>query len=291
MNPANIKYVIVTPVRDEEKHLPFTIESMLRQTMRPAEWVIVNDGSKDSTGSIIDKYASEYPWIHAVHREDRGFRKAGGGIIEAFYAGYNTLICQDWEYMGKLDGDLSFEPDYFEKCFVHFVAEPRLGIGGGFLYHITDGRKVLEECPIFHVRGGVKIYRRACWDMIGGLWVGLGSDTIDEVKANMLGWKTMSFTDVHLIHHRYTGLAYGRWGGIIKNGRSDYVCGYHPLFLLAKCLFRLIQRPYILGSLALLYGFITGYIRRIPQVDDKELIRYLRRQQLARLWGRETIWR
>ena len=111
MNPANIKYVIVTPVRDEEKHLPFTIESMLRQTMRPAEWVIVNDGSKDSTGSIIDKYASEYPWIHAVHREDRGFRKAGGGIIEAFYAGYNTLICQDWEYMGKLDGDLSFEPD------------------------------------------------------------------------------------------------------------------------------------------------------------------------------------
>jgi hypothetical protein len=194
--------------------------------------------------------------------------------------------------MAKLDGDLSFEPDYFEKCFAHFCNDPRLGIGGGSLYHVNEnGEKELEKCPSFHVRGGTKIYRRACWEVLGGLWVGLGSDTLDEVKASMFGWKTMSFSDVHLVHHRYTGSAYGRWGGIIKNGRSDYVCGYHPLFFLSKCIVRLVQWPYIVGSVALLYGFLTGYLKRVPRVNDQQLIRYLRRQQLARLCGKETIWR
>jgi poly-beta-1,6-N-acetyl-D-glucosamine synthase len=291
MKAMNARYVVVTPVRDEEAYLPLTIASMVRQTILPLEWIIVDDGSKDGTGSIIDQAAQQHSWIRAVHRKDRGFRKWGAGIIEAFYDGYHVLQSNDWEYMSKLDGDLSFEPDYFEKAFGKFQGNPRIGIGGGVLYHYDQGEKVLENHPKFHVRGGVKIYRRACWEAIDGLWVGPGSDTVDEVKANMLGWTTASFFDIHMIHHRFTGASWGRWGGLVKDGKIDYVSGYHPLFLAVKSIVRLLRRPYLMGSFALAYGYISAHLEGMPRVNDPELIRYLRRQQLAKLFGGQTIWK
>jgi len=291
MNPKQKRYVVVTPVRDEQEYIRRTIESMVAQTVRPVEYVVVNDGSKDRTGQIIEEYARQYSWIRAVHREDRGYRKWGAGIIEAFYSGFDALTCRDWEFMSKMDGDLSFAPEYFEGVFGKFADDPRLGIGGGFLYHVENGRKTVEGHPTFHVRGGAKVYRRQCWDALGGLWVGPGSDTLDEVKANMLGWSTRSFPDLEIEHHRWTGAAYGRWGGLAKNGKTDYVCGYHPLFMLAKCGARVVQRPYVVGSLALMYGYVAAFLEKAPRVDDPELIRYLQTQQLARLSGRETIWK
>jgi biofilm PGA synthesis N-glycosyltransferase PgaC len=114
---------------------------------------------------------------------------------------------------------------------------------------------------------------------------------VDEVKANMLGWSTMSFMDLQMEHHRWTGATYGRWGGIAKNGKTDYVSGYHPLFVLAKAAARIGQRPYILGSLAIIYGYVAAYFEKIPRVDDPALIQYLQRQQLAKLAGKETIWK
>ncbi len=292
MSDHNVRrYVVITPVRDEESYLPLTIESMVSQTILPQRWIIVNDGSKDHTGEIIDEAAQKYSWITAMHRDDRGFRKWGGGIIEAFYDGYNGLDSDDWQYMSKLDGDLSFEPDYFQRAFEKFSENPNVGIGGGVLYHYEGDKKVLETHPTFHVRGGVKIYKRACWEAIGGLWVGPGSDTVDEVKANMLGWATRSFFDIHMIHHRFTGASWGRWGGLVKDGKIDYVTGYHPLFLIAKSIVRLLQPPYFLRSFALLYGYVSAYLQRTPQVDDPNVIKYLRQQQLARLFGGDTIWK
>ena len=285
-----MKYVVITPVRNEEAYLTYTLDSMVRQTIRPTEWVIVNDGSTDKTGEIIEEYARRYDWIRPYHRKDRGFRKCGGGIIEAFNDGFRALKCTDWGLMSKLDGDLSFEEDYFEQISNRFDADSQLGIGGGTLYHFEGGVKHIETAPQFHVRGGAKVYRRACWDAIGGLWVGLGSDTVDEVKASMLGWKTMSFTDLEMLHHRYTGAAYGRWGSILKDGRGDYVSGYHPAFLLAKCVRRMFRYPYVFGSAAHLYGYLSGYWSKLPQVDDPALIRYIRHQQVQRLLGRPSIW-
>lgn len=291
MTPAGKNYVVITPVRDEQELLPLTIDSMVSQTVRPREWIIVDDGSKDNTGRIIQDAAEKHNWIKRVRRDDRGFRKWGGGIIEAFYAGFNALSFADWEYMAKLDGDLSFQPTYFEEMFGKFQKDPKLGIAGGFLYHLEDGERAIEENPTFHVRGGAKIYRRDCWEALGGLWVGPGSDTLDEVKANMLGWTSRSFRDQEIQHHRWTGAAYGRWGGIAKNGKTDYVSGYHPLFLLAKSIVRLWKRPYVLGSVALVYGYVSAFLQNTPRIDDPQLIKYLQRQQLAKLRGQETIWK
>ena len=287
----HIRYVVVTPVRDEESYIEKTILSMLAQTILPDEWIIVNDGSTDDTGAIIDTYSQQHSWIRALHRENRGFRKSGGGVVESFYEGYRVLASLAWEFLVKFDGDLSFAPDYFEQCFKRFSEEPTLGIGGGEVYHDIGGTLVLEKNPRFHVRGATKIYRKACWEALGGLIQAPGWDTLDEVKANMLGWTTHSFADLRLIHHKYTGSADGTWGGWVKNGRANYISGYHPLFMTVKCIKRAFEKPYFIGALGLFYGFITGYLEGVQQVPDPALIRYLRNQQMNRLLMKDSIWK
>jgi biofilm PGA synthesis N-glycosyltransferase PgaC len=284
-------YVIITPVRDEEKYIEATLESVCGQTLPPADWVIVDDGSSDRTGDIIDRFAAQYPWIRIVHRMNRGFRKAGGGVMEAFYDGYNTLRSKEWDFIVKLDGDLTFAPEYFEKCFEHFHRDPQLGIGGGEIHHNISGELKLEVNPRFHVRGATKIYRKSCWEAIGGLWPAAGWDTIDEVKANMLGWKTYTFGDLRLLHHRFTGSEEGLLRDRVKHGLACYVSGYHPLYVAASCLHRITQKPYVLGSVAIMYGFVRAYFTRPARLDDRTYVTYIRGQQLRRLCGMQTIWR
>ncbi|MEW6681747.1 MAG: glycosyltransferase family A protein [Nitrospirota bacterium] len=284
-------YVVITPARDEGRHIEKTILSMLAQTIRPKQWIIVNDGSTDDTGAIADRYAERTSWIKVLHRENRGFRKSGGGVVETFYEGYDALASSDWGFVVKLDGDLSFAPDYFEGVLRRFTADPQLGIGGGDIYHIVGGRLERERTPAFHVRGATKVYRRECWVAVGGLIRAPGWDTLDEVKANMLGWKTYSFNELRLIHHKYTGSADGTWGNSVKNGRANYIAGYHPVFMLLKCIKRAYEKPYLISALGLLYGFVTGYTKRIQQVPDVQLILYLRKQQVRRLLFRESIWK
>jgi glycosyltransferase involved in cell wall biosynthesis len=289
MSNFNMKYVIVTPVRDEEKYFQKTYESVISQTVLPEEWVIVNDGSRDRTGEIIDGYDKAHSWIKAVHRENRGYRKPGAGVVEAFYEGYGVLNEKDFDYIVKLDGDLNFDSDYFEKCFRQFESDPKLGIGGGMIYHQVDGGYELEENPRFHVRGATKIYRRACWEAIGGIKRVTGWDTIDEVKANMLGWETRSFPDLKLIQLRKTGMANGPWGNSVKNGMANYISGYHPGYMLVKCLKRIFMKPYIVDSMGHFYGFLKGYLSGVPQVDDREMILYLRRQQIRKMTFRDSV--
>jgi glycosyltransferase involved in cell wall biosynthesis len=285
------KYVIITPARDEEEYLEKTILSVVAQTTRPVQWIIVNDGSRDSTGAIIDRYAALYPWITARHRSNRGFREAGGGVIDTFYDGYAQIESSEWDFLVKLDADLSFSVDYFERCFSEFAVDPRLGIGGGGIYHEEGGELKLEENPKFHVRGATKIYKRECWDKLGGLLRAPGWDTVDELKANMLGWSTRSFLDLRVSHYRFTGTADGAWKDCIKNGRANYITGYHPFFMLVKCIRRFVRGPYSIGSAALLWGYLSSYWRHTPQVQDRKLISYTRTQQMRRLLFLDSIWK
>jgi biofilm PGA synthesis N-glycosyltransferase PgaC len=288
----SINYVVVTPVRNEAKHVQFTIDSMISQTVRAAHWVIVNDGSSDETGRIAEEAARVHRWIRVVNRADRGFRNPGGGIVDAFYEGYRLIEEEPWNYVVKLDGDLSFRPDYFEKCFAHFEVDQQLGITGGTICAERGGVLEVEakNDPAFHVRGATKIYRRGCWLGIGGLIHASGWDTMDEVKANMLGWNTRTISGINAIHHRLTGAASGAWKDRTKNGTGCYITGYHPLFMLLKCLKRMGEKPYIVGGCGFLFGFLKGYVKQIPQVEDKALIRYFRQQQMNRLMGRKSLW-
>jgi poly-beta-1,6-N-acetyl-D-glucosamine synthase len=285
------RYVIVTPARDEESHIERTILAVAAQSVRPAQWIIVDDGSKDRTGEIIDRAAQKYSWIKVLHRPNRGFRQAGGGVIAAFNEGYELIDSKEWEFLVKLDADLSFSPDYFERCFEEFKREPRLGIGGGGIYHLENGTLKLEPNPNFHVRGATKIYRRQCWEKLGGLVLAPGWDTIDELKANMLGWSTRTFPELKLLHFRFTGAADGAWKDSVKNGFANYVTGYHPIFMLVKCLKRLGSRPYLTGSIGLAWGYLRGYLKRASRVQDPDLIAYTRSQQLRRLLHLQTIWK
>jgi poly-beta-1,6-N-acetyl-D-glucosamine synthase len=286
-----VKYVVVTPVRDEARNIRATIDCVANQTIRPAEWVIVDDGSTDGTSEIIDNAAKEHGWIVALHKPDRGYRKNGSGVMEAFYYGYQSLKTVDWGYIVKLDGDVGLQRDYFEQCFMKFREDPRLGMAGGIMYIDKGGTTEIETQPMFHVRGPIKTYRRDCWNAIGGLIKAPGWDTVDELKANMLGWQTRSFADLLVLHRRPTGDADGGWRNSVKDGIADYVVGYHPLFTLAKCLKRVFQPPILVGSGGLLYGFLGSYLKRVPRVDDPDLVKYVRGQQIRRMLLMESIWK
>lgn len=287
------RYVIVTPVRDEALDIEKTIASVVPQSIRPLRWVIVDDGSTDGTSAIVDRLAGPHAWITVIHRANRGYRAAGGGVMEAFYAGFLALGDDLWDFIVKLDGDLSFAPDYFERCFSKFEGDARLGIGGGTICRQDNGVLKVDSTgdPPFHVRGATKIYRRNCWEMIAPLAKAPGWDTIDEVKANLHGWSTRTFPDLQLIQHKPTGGADGNWRNWFKNGRANYLTGYHPLFMLAKCMKRAFRhRPFLVESLALWAGFTSGYVQRLPPVADRKVIRYLRQQQLRRLFLQPSIY-
>lgn len=285
-------YVIVSPVRDEAAHIAQTLQSVVGQTVRPAKWVIVDDGSKDDTGSIVDSYAARHPWIEVIHCADRGHRVAGGGVMDAFYAGFTRVEHDAWDFAAKLDGDVSFHSDYFQRCLEHFATDPQLGIGGGTVFTLTKEGLSPDSVgdPPFHVRGTAKIYRRACFQQIGPLVRAPGWDTLDEVRANLLGWSTRTFPDVGMVHHKPTGSAYGSWADAFKNGRANYISGYHPAFMLAKCAKRMFSKPYVVQAAGLGAGFLSGYLKRLPQLADAETIRFLRHQQIQRLLLRRSIY-
>jgi glycosyltransferase involved in cell wall biosynthesis len=286
------RYIVVTPARNEAQNITHTIDSMAGQTSPPLRWIIVDDGSTDRTPHIIDAAASNHPWISTFHRPDRGCRLQGGGVVDAFYEGFEQIQSEPWDFLVKFDADLSFTPDFFERCIAEFTRNPKLGIGGGLICQERNGRLECESPgdPAFHVRGATKIYRRACWEAIGGLIHAPGWDTVDELKANMLGWETFSFNDIPLRHHRFTGSADGAWKNYVKFGLANYITGYHPLFMALKCLKRMLAPPYLVGGIGLTWGFVKGCFTGVPRVSDREFIRYVHRQQINRLFGRPSLW-
>lgn len=286
-------FVVITPVRNERDNLPKTIASFEAQTIRPACWVLVDDGSSDGTSEIVDDAAARHDWIKAVHRPDRGFRQPGTGVVETFNAGRAALGEVPFDYIVKFDADLDFEPDYFQRCFEKFDANPRLGIGGGLICRREASGLVAESFsdPIFHVRGATKIYRRACWEQLGGLVKAPGWDTIDELKANMLGWQTWTFKDLKIHQLKDTGSADGNWKNWVKNGVANYNSGYHPVFMAAKCVRRLFNRPIGVSSFGLAWGYLKSWVFGAPLLVGPELVRYVHREQMNRLFGRPSLWK
>jgi biofilm PGA synthesis N-glycosyltransferase PgaC len=280
----NRKYVLISSARNEEEYITQTLDSAVSQTVTPAEWIIVNDGSTDATGDIIDQYAKKYPWIKAIHKDDRGYDQVSRAELIAFNDGVNRLDCKDWDYVVKLDCDVSFEKDYFEMLLLRSGEDARIGICGGTSYVKADDRFFEEKMPGFHPWSGARMYRKACFDDIGGLPDFLGGETIDILNAHMKGWLTKRFSDLKVMHLRRMSSRSGLWEGKIRTGRIFYITGYHPLFLFARSMYRLKERPYFIESIGVICGYIKAMWKREPKVVTPEQQKFLRKQQIRRLF-------
>ncbi len=273
------KYVIISPVRNEEDYLELTIKSVINQTVKPMEYILVNDGSSDDTPNIIDKYVSKYDWIKRVDQEDRGHYLPGKGVVHTFYNGLSRVTAKNWEYIVKLDSDLEFESDYFEKLFQEFEKNPKLGIASGCTYLPVNNKLIQEQTLIDHPKGASKVYRKQCWEDIGGMKPVPGWDLADLLNAQMKGWETVCFFDLKLIHHRLTG---SRRSGILGpkflQGRFEYRHGYSFGYTFLKAAKDFIAKPFIIGSIAKVSGYLYAFARQDEFLFDAEMRKYLRKK-------------
>lgn len=280
-----LRYVVITPVRNESKYIEKTILSMIQQTVKPAEWVVVNDGSTDDTAAIVAGYAKDHPWIKLVERTDRGIRQRGKGVVETFYTGYNT-ITEDFDVIVKLDGDLYFEPDFFQTLLSKFAANPKLGITGGGIFERLNGENWVLQASKDHVRGPNKVYRRACFEAIGGLKPTLGWDGLDQWQALSLGWEVESFLDLKVLHYRVTGAATGRLKSKKEQGYGAYYMGYHPLFVIMRGISYMFKyKPYIIGGSVLILAYFWAALQGRPRLLEPSVVHFVRRTQLKQLAG------
>ena len=283
---ASRRFLVISPVRDEGEYLRRTIDSMVAQTVRPTAWMIVDDGSTDATAEIAQQAVNEHGWIQTLRRSDRGTRKVGGGVIDAFDDGLSQYNLGDFDYVCKLDGDLELPPRYFELLCERFEADPRLGTASGKSWIRVHGRLVWERSSDEMSQGQTKLYRVQCFKEIDGFVGEVMWDGIDCHRCRMLGWKAASFRDPELrfIHLRPMGSSFKSiYTGRLRWGYGQYFMGTHPLYALAIAVYRAFERPWIIGGLLIIAGYVRGYLLRQRRYEDKNFRSFLRFWQLKRL--------
>jgi glycosyltransferase involved in cell wall biosynthesis len=280
-----MKYVLITPARNEEAFIEKTLASMVAQTVLPQRWVIVDDGSKDRTPDIVQSYASRFVWIDLVRREPRPQRNFAGKV-EAFNAGLARLISLDFEIIGNLDADLSFDRDYLEFLLRKFAEDSMLGVAGTpFLGNDYDSASDSFEGEN-HVAGGCQLFRRKCFEEIGGYVPNHagGIDWIAVTTARMKGWRTRSFPEKRFYHYRRLGTAERNIvASLFSYGEKDYYLGGSPIWELFRVTYRMVKPPVIVGGVALLAGYCWAGLRQIKRPVSHELMRFHRREQMKKL--------
>ena len=279
-----ITYVLITPARNEAEFIGLTLESVVAQTIPPKRWVIVSDGSTDGTDEIVREFQKEREWIELVrmteHR-DRSF----AAKVHCFNAGYDRVRDVEHDIVGSLDADISFGPDYFEFLLARFAEDSRLGVAG--TPFVEEGSHYdYRFTNIEHVSGACQLFRRECFEEIGG-YVPIGGGGIDwtaVTTARMKGWRTRTFTERTCLHHRKIGSASaGRLRAGFRRGEKDYFLGGHPLWQLFRAVYQMKRRPYVLGGASLLAGYAWALLRRIERPISPDLMRFHRAEQMTRL--------
>jgi len=278
-------YVLITAARNEEAYIEKTISSVIAQTILPAKWVIVSDGSTDHTDEIVKQYADSHDFILLLRRSADQKRNYGGKA-KSFKFGYEQLTDLEFDFVGNLDADVSFDPKYYEGVLSKFDANERLGVVGGLRFDLYKGRFQKIRPALNSAGGPTQFFRRQCYEETGGylpLRFG-GLDTVAETMARMHGWEVETFPDLEVYHYRFTGTA---GGGLLrakfKAGVLAYSVGYYPLFELARCVSRLLDQPPVVGSLSLLAGYCWASLKRYERQVPDDFVQYLRSEQMARL--------
>ncbi len=287
------RYCLITPCRDEAAYARRTLDSVAAQTLPPALWIIVDDGSSDDTAAIVEEYAARLPYLRLIRRQNRGHRKVGAGVIEAFNVGYATIDPAEFDYVCKLDLDLELPPGYFAGLVTRMEAEPRLGTTSGkpWFVHPRTGALVPEVCGDEMSVGMTKFYRRTCFTELGGFVQQVMWDGIDCHRARMRGWLAESVNDpaLRFLHLRPQGASHkGLWTGRARAGFGQYFMGTAPLYYLASAVFRATEHPAIIGSLAMLWGYGRSALQRLPRYDEPGFRPFLRRYQYACLLRGKT---
>jgi glycosyltransferase involved in cell wall biosynthesis len=284
--PSLPSYVLITPSRNEEALIEKTIESVVHQTVLPVKWVIVNDGSTDSTGAVAERYAAKYDWIEVVNRPVRKERNFAAKV-HAFNAGKERLKDINYKIIANLDSDVELDKDHFEFLLGKFSEDPRLGVAGT-VFHEEGGYSSLTDSfeGQHYVSGQCQVFRRVCFEEIGGYFANKagGIDWIAVETARMKGWKTRSFKERSFFHHRPLGTAdRGVLAASFSYGQKDYFLGGHPLWELFRVSYRMTKRPFIVDGLALGLGYGLAAMRRLERPVSKELMAFHRREQMRKL--------
>ena len=285
----NRKYVIITPAYNEAGYLRSTIESVLRQTVPPSRWVIVDDGSTDDTPSVAGPYVRESGFIEYYRRQRDKSQSYFASNVYAILEGVQQVASTDYDFLAILDADITLPEDYYARILARFDEDPMLGVASGVYENLVNGqlRKVLNDRR--STPKAIQVFRRACFEQIGG-YVPMkhgGEDTCACIMARMHGWKSWSFPDLKVIHCRPTGLGNAR--SILRArftvGLHEYGLGSHPLFVLVKCLKRsVMERPYVVGGMARLLGFLYGSVKGEERQIPDDVVRFVRREQLGRVF-------
>jgi len=280
-----MKYVLITPARNEEAFIEKTLDSVCSQTILPERWVVVDDGSTDRTPDIVSNYARRFPWIELVRRPPRAERHFAGKAL-AFHTGFERVQSIDFDIVGNIDADVSFDSDYIEFLLQRFRERPRLGVAGTAM--CEPHFDALKD-SFYHeqdVAGNCQLFRLACFKDIGGYTPNKlgGIDWIAVRMARLKGWETRAFPEKLFYHYRVMGTAEG---GILKArfdyGRKDYFLGNHPVWQAFRVTYQIFKWPYFIGGLTLLCGYLYGLMTRMERPVTRELLRFHRREQLARL--------
>jgi len=275
--PGN--YAIISPCRDESEYMRRTLDSVVGQTLPPARWIIVDDGSTDATPAILQEYADRYPFIEIVTRSNRGFRKVGPGVVDAFYEGYRRIDPDQYRYICKLDLDLDLPPRYFEILIARMEDNPRIGTCSGKPYNLIDGRLVSEQRGDEMSVGMTKLYRTAAFHQIGGLIREVMWDAIDCHRCRQMGWQAVSWDEPELrfLHLRLMGSSQDNiLVGRMRHGFGQHFMGTGFVYMLATSVFRMAHPPFVIGGLAMLWGYLKSRLSGAPQLPDPELRRFIR---------------
>ena len=285
--------LLISPVRNEAAHFDRVARAIAAQTRCPDTWIVVDDSSTDGTLAILRGLERELPFLRVVcappQRAAQGRdRLARAAAPRAFNLGLQAAGPADFEFIGKLDGDVELPPDYFEQLLSRFAAEPLLGIACGDLVEQRGDGWERIRIPSHHVHGALKLYRRECFESIGGIQERLSWDTIDETYARMRGFVTRSYPDIVARHHRAWGSADGQVRGRARHGACAYIARYGPLWVVLRSGKLATVRPYGISGLAFLFGYIRAAAAHTPRVEDEDFRRHVRREHRARLARRFT---
>jgi glycosyltransferase involved in cell wall biosynthesis len=277
---------LITPCRDEAEFARRTLDCVTAQSIPPSLWVIVDDGSTDETPRILAEYAARYPYIRIVRRPDRGKRSVGPGVIDAFYAGYDTLQDpSEFEYICKLDLDLELPPRYFELLIQRMEADPRLGTCSGKPYYRgRRGQLVSERAGDETSIGASKFYRLECFQQIGGFVREVMWDGLDCHRSRRMGWVARSWDDPDLrfVHLRPMGSSErGILTGRVRHGRGQYFLGTGFAYMTVSALYRMSRPPFLVGGLAMWWGYVSSFLSRAARYEEPGFRAFLRRYQWA----------